>query len=157
MLWHLDHSDSQSRTGISEREWKKSSDGYGTSNARSITATMPERHDRGVSMINRQGLNKSTAQSFEKLTQPWLNASDCKLVKQATEFLDSQAQQLREDETVPLSSEIIESVFASYKALEKQHSREGFSSQTSGAEHTASPCPLTRRSCGPSQEPSAKT
>ncbi len=51
-------------------------------------------------MINRQGLNKSTAQEFRKLTQPLAQCkASCKLVKQATEFLDSQAQQLREDET----------------------------------------------------------
>ncbi len=130
MLWHLDHSDSQSRTGISEkkmeekfgwlRDFKRSIDNW--QQCQSVI-------DRGVSMINRQGLNKSTAQEFRKLTQPLAQCkASCKLVKQATEFLDSQAQQLREDETVPLSSEIIESVFASYKALEKQHSREGFSS-----------------------------
>ncbi len=37
MLWHLDHSDSQSRTGISEKRMEEKFDGYGTSNARSIT------------------------------------------------------------------------------------------------------------------------
>lgn len=82
----------------------------------------------GLKQINEQGLFRGTAEQFR------LNVGDLKyalsrqLADQLIEFLHDSESQLRPDERLPLSTEILESSFALYKQLERQHSQGGFTS-----------------------------
>lgn len=130
MLWHLDHPDSQSRSNISQARMEEKF-GWLRDLKKAIHRWQQCQDviDMGVTLINHRGLSRSIADEFKKLAEPLAHGKDCRnLVQQAIDFLNGQAEQLKEGETVPLSTEVIESVFASFKALEKQHSKEGFGS-----------------------------
>ena len=130
VLWHLDHPESKSRTSVSEkrmadklawlkefaagiREWQAC---QGV-----ISATL--------TFINQQGVFQGVTKEYHKLADGLVHSPmSRKLVEKVTMLLQQIEKRLRPGERLPMSTEIIESSFALYKQLEKQHSKSGFTS-----------------------------
>jgi hypothetical protein len=128
IVWHLDHPQSRSRAGVTEsrmteklgwvrdfaagiREWQACQD--------VISA--------GLTLINQQGIFRGVAKQFENHVAGLASSPmSRKLVHKTVEFLREHEQQLRANERLPMSTEILESSFALYKQLEQQHSKSGF-------------------------------
>ena len=129
MLWHLDHPESHSCADVSH-EHMKAKFGWlrGLQDQIAQWKQCQEVIDAGVHLVATQGLSHATTEAFRQLVEPLANCSLARtIIQRSIEFLEYQTAQLRADETLPLSTEAIESVFARYKALERQHSKEGFS------------------------------
>lgn len=130
VLWHLDHPESKSRENISAsrmaeklgwlreftegiREWQACQD--------VISATL--------TFINQQGVFQGVTKEFQKLAaglEP--SPMSRRLVEKVVVLLRKIEKRLRPGERLPMSTEILESSFALYKQLEKQHSKSGFTS-----------------------------
>jgi hypothetical protein len=82
----------------------------------------------GLKQINEQGLFRGTAHQFRLNVGDLKYALSKRLSEQLIDFLSETESQLKEDERLPLSTEILESSFALYKQLERQHSQGGFTS-----------------------------
>jgi hypothetical protein len=91
---------------------------------------------RGVTFINEQGLFRGASRQlrtalFANLT----HSASRRLAKQLVKFVAAAERQLKElkaGERLPMSTEILESTFALYKQLERQHSKGGFTSLLAG-------------------------
>jgi len=130
IVWHLDHPQSRSRAGVTEsrlteklgwvrdfassiREWQACQDVIST----------------GLTFINQRGIFRGVAKQFENHVAGLANSRMSRqLVHKTVEFLREHEQQLRPNERLPMSTEILESSFALYKQLEQQHSKSGFTS-----------------------------
>ena len=82
----------------------------------------------GLKQINEEGLSRGTAERFRLNVGDLKHALSRQLADQLIEFLHNAETQLKPDERLPLSTEILESSFALYKQLERQHSQGGFTS-----------------------------
>ena len=82
----------------------------------------------GLKQINEQGLFRGTAERFRSNVGDLKYGLSRQLADQLIEFLHDAESQLEQDERLPLSTEILESSFALYKQLERQHSQGGFTS-----------------------------
>jgi hypothetical protein len=82
----------------------------------------------GLKQINEQGLFRGTVHQFRSNIGNLKSALSQRLSEQLIEFLTDAESQLKEGERLPLSTEILESSFALYKQLERQHSKGGFTS-----------------------------
>jgi hypothetical protein len=82
----------------------------------------------GLKQINEQGLFHGTADQFCRNIGDLKHALSQRLLEQLIDFLRDAENQLQEGERLPLSTEILESSFALYKQLERQHSQGGFTS-----------------------------
>jgi hypothetical protein len=82
----------------------------------------------GLKQINEQGLFRGTAQRFRTSVGNLKHALSQRLATQLIAFLENAEGQLHEQERLPLSTEILESSFALYKQLERQHAQGGFTS-----------------------------
>jgi hypothetical protein len=82
----------------------------------------------GLKQINEQGLFRGTAHQFRSNIGNLKSALSQRLSEQLIEFLTDTERQLKDGERLPLSTEILESSFALYKQLERQHSKGGFTS-----------------------------
>jgi hypothetical protein len=82
----------------------------------------------GLKQINEQGLFRGTVQQFRLNIGNLKYALSQRLSAQLIDFLSDAESQLKEGERLPLSTEILESSFALYKQLERQHSQGGFTS-----------------------------
>ena len=85
--------------------------------------------NRGLKFINEQGLfdgacRRLHAELFAERTHP----QSRRLAKQLLHFVGQAERQLKEGERLSMSTEILESSFALYKQLERQHSKGGFTS-----------------------------
>jgi hypothetical protein len=81
----------------------------------------------GVTFVNEQGLFRGAAARFQQLVAADLTCDASREVAaRLTTFLRESEQTLTEGERLPLSTEILESSFARYKQLERQHSKGGF-------------------------------
>jgi hypothetical protein len=91
---------------------------------------------RGVTFINEQGLFRGAGRQLRTLLFADLKHSLSKrLAKQLVKFVVAGERQLKEakvGERLPMSTEIVESTFAHYKQLERQHSKGGFTSLLAG-------------------------
>ncbi len=130
VLCHLEHPESQSRRGIADarmteklgwlcdfaskiREWQACQDVI----------------SHGLTFLNEHGITPKASKLFQEHVQPYVRgAMSRKFLQKATEFLREHEHQLRPGERLPMSTEILESSFARYKQLEKQHSKNGFTS-----------------------------
>ena len=85
--------------------------------------------NRGLKFINTQGLFRGAAAQLQQVLAENLQQSlSLQLVDRLVEFVSEAESQIREGERLPLSTEILESSFALYKQLERQHSKGGFTS-----------------------------
>jgi hypothetical protein len=82
----------------------------------------------GLKQINEQGLFRGTAHQFRSNIGNLKHALSQRLFEQLIDFLSDAESQLKEGERLPLSTEILESSFALYKQLERQHAKGGFTS-----------------------------
>lgn len=82
----------------------------------------------GVTLISENGIFRGASDEFEKQTKKYTkNNPTCrKLVNQSRKFLAKYESQLKKNERLPMSTEIVESSFGLYKQLEGQQSKGGF-------------------------------
>ena len=128
MLWQLDHAESKARKDVSPERMKSK---FGA--LRLFSDQTPDWWacqnvvSAGVKFINENGIDRAAADDFRRLAEPLATtAGSRRLLDAAVEFLTTQAASLKKGERLPLSTELLESTFALYKQLERQHSQGGF-------------------------------
>lgn len=84
--------------------------------------------NRGLKLINEHGLFRGTAKQLRLDIGDLKHALSRQLAEQLIDFVNDAESQLKQQERLPLSTEILESSFALYKQLERQHSKGGFTS-----------------------------
>ncbi len=129
-LWHLDHPESESRKGITEDRFEEKL-GWLRPFASSIQKwqACQEVVSIALTFINENGIFRGAAKQCQKLLahiEPYSMSQ--RLANTIVECLRQYEPKLRPNERLPMSTEILESSFALYKQLEKQHSRSGFTS-----------------------------
>lgn len=88
---------------------------------------------RGLTFINEQGLFRGASRQLRTaLFANLQHSASRRLAKQLVKFVVAAERQLKVGERLPLSTEILESTFALYKHLERQHSKGGFTSLLAG-------------------------
>ena len=130
MLWHLEHPESSSRAGVTESRMQEKL-GWLRDFAPSIQQWQgcQEVVSTALTFINRHGIFRGVANDFQNLIAGQVqNPLSQRLVHSVVEFLRGYEEKLRPHERLPMSTEILESSFALYKQLEKQHSKSGFTS-----------------------------
>jgi len=134
VLWLLDHSEAETRNLFaSERLEEKL--GW----LRSFAGELSEWREcqqvvnSSVTFINEQGLfHGAGAQLRVAMGVNLAHAASRELAEQLVDFVTVAEGQLKEGERLPMSTEILESTFALYKQLERQHSKGGFTSLLAG-------------------------
>jgi hypothetical protein len=87
----------------------------------------------GVTFVNEQGLFRGAgAQLRAAIGFTLAHAASQQLAQRLVAFVTAAEDQLKEGERLPMSTEILESTFALYKQLERQHSKGGFTSLLAG-------------------------
>lgn len=82
-----------------------------------------------VQLIAQGSIQKGNWKKVAKAIRPLAKSKVARtLVRDTLEFLKKQEEPLRRGQFAIMSTEILESSLSSYKALEKQHSKQGFSS-----------------------------
>lgn len=130
IVWHLNHPQSRSRAGITESRMMEKL-GWVRDFAGSIQAWQACQNviSAGLTLINQQGIFRGVAKQFKNHVAGLARSRMSRqLVHKTVEFLREHEQQLRPNERLPMSTEILESSFALYKQLEQQHSKSGFTS-----------------------------
>ena len=85
--------------------------------------------EAGVTFINEQGLFHGAAERLRVLFEPLAtHVPSRRMADQLVEFVGDAEAHLEEGERMSMSTEILESSFALYKQLERQHSKGGFTS-----------------------------
>lgn len=130
VLWHLEHPESRSRQGVTNRRMTEKL-GWLRDFAPNIRQWQECQNviSTTLTFLNQQGLFRGVAKQFQEIAA---GLADSPLSKQladtVSEFLHENEQKLRPTERLPMSTEILESSFSLYKQLEKQHSKSGFTS-----------------------------
>jgi hypothetical protein len=130
ILWHLDHPESRSRQGVTEERMQEKL-GWLRQFAASIKQwqACQEVISTALTFLNQHGIFRGAAKQLKKLVAPLAHGPmSRRLVDTVLEFLRGYEPQLRPNERLPMSTEILESSFALYKQLERQHSKSGFTS-----------------------------
>lgn len=131
MLWLLDTPDAKGRVSITAERLEDKL-GWLRPFAADIARWMACQRvvSTGVTFINEQGLSRGAADRFRELVadSSSSHAASCDVAARLTTFLREAELLLAEGERLPLSTEILESSFALYKQLERQHSKSGFTS-----------------------------
>lgn len=130
VLWLLDQPDAKTRAGLAlERLEEKL--GW----LRSFAVELAQWREcqqvisAGVTFINQQGLFVGAgAQLAGVLGANLSHAASRQLAQRLVDFVTTAEGQLKPGERLPMSTEILESTFALYKQLERQHSKGGFTS-----------------------------
>lgn len=130
VLWLLDHPEAKSRGSFtSERLEEK------LAWLRSFAGEVAEWRecqqviDAGLTFINEQGLfHGAGTQLRTAIGTNLTHAAGQQLAQRLVDFVTAAESQLKEGERLPMSTEILESTFALYKQLERQHSKGGFTS-----------------------------
>lgn len=130
ILWLLENPEAESREWMtSERLEDKLGWLRSFADDLAVWRECEEVIEKGVTFINQQGLFRGAADQLRGLVR--LNMSHAKsrqLAAKLIEFVSAAESQLKEGERLPMSTEILESSFALYKQLERQHSKGGFTS-----------------------------
>lgn len=127
-LWHLEHPQSKSRQDISPSRMEEKL-GWLRDFAPSIRQwqACQEVVSTALTLLNEEGIFRGAAREFHsRVAHLRRHRLSQQLVQTVVEFLRETEQQLRPGEHLPMSTEILESSFALYKQLEKQHSKSGF-------------------------------
>ena len=125
-LWHLKHPDSESREGITDERMQKKLawlERYELDLAKwtlyqTIVST-------SLTFINEYGLQQDTSHKLRSLLKPYATEVTQALIGKIIKFIHIYEKKLYLNERLPMSSEIIESCFAKFKALEQSHARSG--------------------------------
>jgi hypothetical protein len=82
-----------------------------------------------VTFVNEQSLFKGASAALRSVIGDSLKHQKSKeLAQRLIDFMHDSEEQLRDGERLPMSTEILESIFGLYKQLERQHSKSGFTS-----------------------------
>lgn len=130
ILWHLEHPESESRKHVTVermeeklgwlREFKTE-----FSKWRECQAVI----STSLTFFNKQGIYPGVVKEYQKLMKDVAkHPVSRQLVSDTIAFVSAYEAQLKPNERLPISTEILESSFALYKNLEKQHSKSGFTS-----------------------------
>ena len=130
VAWLLKNPDAKAREGISDERMQ---DKLGwVQQYEDDIAEWQECQDvvsASLTFINEQSLFKGAADGLRNVIGDSLEHDKSKeLAKRLIDFVYEAEQQLRDGERLPMSTEILESVFGLYKQLERQHSKSGFTS-----------------------------
>ncbi len=130
MLWLLDHPEAKSREFVTaERLEKKLGWLRGFAKELSEWCQCQWVIDVGLKLIAEEGLYAGVSARFDELvSKKLLFASSRDLASKLIEFVSTSESLLRPGERLPMSTEVLESAFALYKQLERQHSKGGFTS-----------------------------
>lgn len=129
-LWLLDHPEARARRSIAPQRMQDKL-GWLREYAADVASwnSCQRVVSAGVTFVNEQGLFRGAADRFQELVAADLTCDASREVAaRLTAFLRESEAKLREGERLPLSTEILESSFALYKHLERQHSKGGFTS-----------------------------
>ena len=131
--YHLSHSESESRVGVSEDRMHEKLGWlleYGEDLA--SWSACQEVIDASLSFINHEGLSSGTSERLRAHVAevlPGLSGRDATAVRVQellVAFVERSEQKLNQGERAWLSTEILESLFGRFKQLEGQHSKGGF-------------------------------
>lgn len=130
VLWLLDHPDAKTRAGLAPERLQEKL-GW----LRSFAVELAQWREcqqvisAGVTFINQQGLFAGAGTQLAAAFGPELtHAASRQLAQRLVDFVTTAEGQLKPGERLPMSTEILESTFALYKQLERQHSKGGFTS-----------------------------
>lgn len=125
-LWHLQHPKSKSREGITVKRIDEKL-GWLNQYKKEIEKWTKYQTIMSIALtfINEQGLKKGNSLELLILLKPHLNRDTEAFIDEIIEFIDEHEKKLRYHQRLPMSSEIIESAFARFKALEQYHARSG--------------------------------
>jgi hypothetical protein len=132
-LWLLEHPQAESRRFFSAERLEEKL-GW----LRSFAGELPawrecqEAVERGLTFINEQGLFRGASRQLREALGLQTSATARELADRLVQFVATAEDSLREGERLPMSTEILESTFALYKQLERQHSKGGFTSLLAG-------------------------
>jgi hypothetical protein len=130
IVWLLKNPNAKARAGISAERMQEKL-GWVEEYAEDITVwqACQDIISAALTFINEQYLYKGAADALRDLIGYSLQHDKTKeLAKRLIEFVSAAEQLLRDNERLPLSTEILESIFGLYKQLEQQHSKSGFTS-----------------------------
>lgn len=130
VLWHLNHPKSRSRKNVTESRMEQKL-GWLREYALDIRTWQQCQNvvSTALTFINKQGIFRGAKDQFKDLVAGCATKPMSKqLVSKTVQFFSDHEEQLLPHERLPMSTEILESAFARYKQLEKQHSKNGFTS-----------------------------
>ena len=130
IAWLLKNPDATARAGISDERMQEKL-GWVEQYEEDIGVWQECQDVVSVSLtfINEQYLFQGAADGLRGVIGDSLEYDKSKeLAKRLIEFVHDAEQHLRAGERLPMSTEILESVFGLYKQLERQHSKSGFTS-----------------------------
>lgn len=146
-LYHFDHPETESRTEITPDRMEEKLgwlDGYRDDIAKWNRCQQVV--DTSLHFINTQGLTKSSHFELEQRLndlgeEKWKGCETSHSVAtKLVEFVKESGSPLNDEERTWLSSEIIESAFGAYKAVEGQHSKGGFTTLIGSFAAICQPC-----------------
>jgi len=134
VLWLLDHPEAKTRESLKPERLEEKL-GW----LRSFAMELAEWREcqqvvnAGVKFINEQGLFRGAGVQLRAAMDANLtHAASQQLAQRLIDFVTASEGQLKEGERLPMSTEILESTFALYKQLERQHSKGGFTGLLAG-------------------------
>lgn len=134
ILWLLEHPEAKARQWVTPERLEEKL-GW----VRSFAAELARWREcqqvvnQGVTFINEEGLFRGAAKQLRTTMAASLtHAISRQLAARLLKFVSNAEQQLKQGERLPMSTEILESSFALYKQLERQHSKGGFTSLLAG-------------------------
>ena len=134
VLWLLDHPEAEARGSVTSQRLEEKL-GW----LRSFAGELAEWREcqqvvkTGVTFINHQGLFQGAGARLRAAIGTHLtHAAGQRLAQRLVDFVIAAEASLKPDERLPMSTEILESTFALYKQLERQHSKGGFTSLLAG-------------------------
>jgi hypothetical protein len=130
VLWLLEHPEAKARQWVTtERLEEKLGWLRSFSDDLAVWHECQEVVDAGVMFINTQGLFRGAAEQLRATVGKDLkHATSRQLAQQLLDLVADAECQIKAGERLPMSTEILESSFALYKQLERQHSKGGFTS-----------------------------
>jgi hypothetical protein len=134
IVWLLNNPQAKARQSVTaERFEEKLGWLRSFANALELWREWQEVVGRGVTFINEQGLFRGASRQLRTVLFANLkHASSRRLARQLVQFVIAAERQLKAGERLPMSTEILESTFALYKQLERQHAKGGFTSLLAG-------------------------
>lgn len=126
-LWQLEHPQSLGRQGISDErldaklKWLAK---YKVNMSR--WKLLQSIMSKTLTHINEQGLQRGTVHHLRRELKPYRTDETKELIAKIIKFFLRYERKLYLDERLPMSSEIIESAFGRFKALEQNHAGSGF-------------------------------
>lgn len=130
VLWLLDHPEAKARELVTPQRLEEKL-GW----LRSFAAELGEWREcqqvvkAGVTFLNERGLFRGAGAELSAAMGTNLrHTASQRLAQRLVDFVTASEEQLKQGERLPMSTEILESTFALYKQLERQHSKGGFTS-----------------------------